>query len=360
MIVLNGEPFVRYNLDSIYPFAHQIIVVEGACTAAKSVAAPDGHSVDGTLELLRRYAAENDPEHKLTIVTAKDEGYVDGFWPEKNEMCWAYSKRANGDYLWQVDSDEFYVSDDIKTVLELLKTGVDSISFPTLHFFGGLEYRVEGFRFVCDRYEEYHRLFKWGEGYKYKTHRPPTVMNERGEDLRSKRWLGANDLKAKGIFLYHYCYLFPHQVMTKSSYYATSSPSKVQLMNHGFISGADKWGVDVYMNLSRPYRMFIQGDYICWLERFKGKCPDDVRRMMSDVQSARKSVQVRRTDDIEKLLARPSYRLGTWGLHLFLKCINNPVGLNLRKYGLAFLQYSRDGQLFKRGGRFVRRLLRLG
>jgi hypothetical protein len=29
MIVLNGEPFLRYNLRVLYPFAHQIIVVEG-------------------------------------------------------------------------------------------------------------------------------------------------------------------------------------------------------------------------------------------------------------------------------------------------------------------------------------------
>ena len=32
MIVLNGEPFVRYNLRALYPFAHQIIVVEGVCS----------------------------------------------------------------------------------------------------------------------------------------------------------------------------------------------------------------------------------------------------------------------------------------------------------------------------------------
>ena len=29
MIVLNGEPFVRYNLRAIYPFAYEIIIVEG-------------------------------------------------------------------------------------------------------------------------------------------------------------------------------------------------------------------------------------------------------------------------------------------------------------------------------------------
>jgi len=30
MIVLNGEPCVLYNLRALYPFAHEIIVVEGA------------------------------------------------------------------------------------------------------------------------------------------------------------------------------------------------------------------------------------------------------------------------------------------------------------------------------------------
>jgi hypothetical protein len=70
MIVLNGEPFTRYNLRSIYPWAHQIIVVEGACRSAAAVATGNGHSVDGTLEVLRRFQREEDPEHKLTVVTA--------------------------------------------------------------------------------------------------------------------------------------------------------------------------------------------------------------------------------------------------------------------------------------------------
>jgi hypothetical protein len=30
IIVLNGEPFTRYNLRALYPFAHEIIVVEVA------------------------------------------------------------------------------------------------------------------------------------------------------------------------------------------------------------------------------------------------------------------------------------------------------------------------------------------
>ena len=55
MIVLNGEPFVRYNLRALYPFAHQIIVVEGAAPAAAGIATPEGHSIDGTLAALKQF-----------------------------------------------------------------------------------------------------------------------------------------------------------------------------------------------------------------------------------------------------------------------------------------------------------------
>ncbi len=78
MIVLNGEPFVRYNLRALYPFAHQIIVVEGAAPAAAKIATPEGHSSDGTLETLMDFKVQEDPEGKLIIVTAEDEGHPNG------------------------------------------------------------------------------------------------------------------------------------------------------------------------------------------------------------------------------------------------------------------------------------------
>src|SRR3972149_5144723 len=116
MIVLNGEPFTRYNLRSIYPFAHQIIVVEGACGSARSISTEDGHSRDSTLEVLRRVQREEDPEKKVLVVTAEEEGRGNGFWAEKDEMSQAYAKRATGNYIWQVDSDEFYLPGDMETV----------------------------------------------------------------------------------------------------------------------------------------------------------------------------------------------------------------------------------------------------
>ena len=55
IIVLNNEPFNRYLLRQIYPFAHQIIVVEGATRFSAHASRPDGHSRDGTLEILKEF-----------------------------------------------------------------------------------------------------------------------------------------------------------------------------------------------------------------------------------------------------------------------------------------------------------------
>src|SRR5262245_14627805 len=115
IIVFNGEPFIRYNLRALYPFAYQILVVEGACAAAKTIATADGHSTDNTLEILHQFKSDEDPENKLQIITR------DGFWSEKDEQSQAYAAKATGDFLWQVDIDEFYKPEDMEAIINLLQ-----------------------------------------------------------------------------------------------------------------------------------------------------------------------------------------------------------------------------------------------
>lgn len=134
IIVLNGLPFLEYILRALYPFAYEIIVVEGACVAAARLATADGHSVDDTLEVLRRFKTENDPENKIVVVTTEDEGKANGFWSEKDEMSQAYARRGTGDWLWQVDSDEFYLEKDMGTVSSMLEKdpNIAAISFQAI------------------------------------------------------------------------------------------------------------------------------------------------------------------------------------------------------------------------------------
>ena len=109
IIVLNGEPFTKYCLRQLYPYAYEIIVVEGAVEGAEAIATQNGHSIDGTYEAIHTFKKNEDPDNKLIIIERP------GFWFDKNVMSKAYSNAATGDYLWQVDIDEFYRNEEIES-----------------------------------------------------------------------------------------------------------------------------------------------------------------------------------------------------------------------------------------------------
>ncbi len=304
MIVLNGLPFLPYNLRALYPFAHEIVVVEGAAPGAAGIAGPDGHSRDGTLAELRRFAAHEDPAGKLTVVTAEDEGHADGFWPgEKDEQSRAYAARATGDYLWQVDVDEFYLPGDMAAVVELLRARppVSAATFPTVTIWGAPWCAVDGW-FLRRGAADYHRLFRWGRGYTYATHRPPTVLDDHGRDTREGRWLRAADLRARGIAMRHYSLLLPGQVREKVEYYANWGVAARRLQGR-------RWLADSYLTLRRPYRVHNVYDYPSWLLRYDGQHPPEVERMLADLAAADGGA-LRPMADAERLLASQSYAAG--------------------------------------------------
>ncbi|HOX07105.1 MAG TPA: hypothetical protein PK280_11945 [Planctomycetota bacterium] len=304
IIVLNGEPFTRYNLRSIYPFAHQIVVVEGASPHAACIAGPDGHSTDGTLEVLRRFKAEEDPKGKLQIVTAEDCGHPNGFWPgEKDEQSQAYATRATGDWLWQVDIDEFYRPEDVRKVMEVLggDPSITGVSFPTLTVWGAPEYQVCGPHFRGEG-GVFHRLFRFGPGYKYVAHRPPTVLDAHGRNLRAGHWIDVGDPAIKGVLLFHYALLFPKQVLEKCTYYSVVMRSMYPEMK--------RWAEEDYLLLKDPYRVHTVYTQPSWLKRVRQEHPNEVMRMMTDIRAGKVRVELRQTKDIEQLLRSFTYRIG--------------------------------------------------
>ncbi len=297
IIVLNGEPFTPYCLRTLYPFAHQIVVVEGACSAAAGIATPDGHSTDGTLETLDRFKAEEDPQGKVQIVRRS------GFWSEKDEQSRAYADRATGDYLWQVDIDEFYQPEDLRVVLGMLHDdpGITAVSFEQITFWGGFDYVTDGW-YLRRGAKIYHRLFKWGPGYRYVTHRPPTVSDPSGRDLRGVKWIPGRELSRRGILMHHYSLLFPKQVIEKCEYY-----NQAPWANR---KGACAWAEDNFLRLGDPFRVHNVYDHPSWLRRFRGTHPPQIQVMRHDIEEGRIQVAMRASDDVERLLCSPRYRLG--------------------------------------------------
>jgi hypothetical protein len=303
IIVLNGEPFTRYCLRSIYPFAHEIIVVEGGHVDARSVCTPDGHSVDGTLECLYKFKQDEDTENKVQIITR------DGFWPKKDELgndrtpqSRAYAERATGDYLWQIDIDEFYREEDMIKVLNLLSSNPDitAITFPTYTFWGDINYTADSW-YLRKGAMYYHRLFKWSKNYRYLTHEPPTIVDENGVDLRKKRWIKGRTMKFKGIYMYHYSLLFPWQVEQKVSVYRDEKPD--------LYSGIVDWAENNYFRIGDEFRVHNLYKHPSWLKRFKGEAPEQVKYMMADIKGRKVDAKLRRTDDIEALVNSKSYHL---------------------------------------------------
>ena len=298
IIVLNGEPFTRYCLRTLYPFAYEIIVVEGAAPGSAEIATQDGHSTDGTLEILRQFKAEEDPENKLQIVVR------DGFWSEKDEMSQAYAARATGDYLWQVDVDEFYKAGDMTTILTMLRDdpSITAMSFKMMTFWGGFDYICDGW-YLKSGAEIYHRLFKWGTNYTYLTHRPPTVLDDQGRDLRSLHWIDGYTLAQKhNILMYHYSLVFPKQVLNKSSYYRLASWSQRD--------ENDAWAQDTFLNLKHPFQVHNVYNYPSWLEHFTGTHPAEIEYLRDALQAGKISTEQRPNDDIEHLLSSKAYQLG--------------------------------------------------
>ncbi|MHC1791977.1 glycosyltransferase [Solidesulfovibrio sp.] len=298
LIVLNGEPFTRYCLRSLYPFAHEILVVEGAVTRAMGQARPDGHSRDGTLEILHAFKAREDPENKLVIITR------DGAWEEKDAMCRAFAERATGDYLWQVDVDEFYRARDMGLVLEILADdpGLTAVAFRQRSFFAAPQFE-NGSSYLLAGGDVFRRVFRFTPGSRYVSHRPPTVCDARGLDQFAVNPLPARELERLDVRLFHYSLLFPNQVRDKTAYYATwDAPHCKELPG---------WVGEHYLGRRDPFNLFTVRDQPGWIEPYHGDHPAQAKALWDDVTAGRLAVPPYPADglaELSQLAADPVYR----------------------------------------------------
>jgi len=332
IIVLNGEPFTRYCLRSLYPYAYEIIIVEGGHEDAKVVSTPDGHSIDGTLDTLIRFKAEEDPENKIQIITRN------GFWTKRDEFgherthqSRAYAERVTGDYLWQVDIDEFYRKEDMLKIMAMLHDdpSITQVSFPVYTFWARPTYVIDGWR--KRRGEPFNRLFKWGPGYRYITHEPPTVYNDNGCNLKNLHWITEQQMAHKGIYMYHYAHLFPRQVLQKTQLYQIEKAGR-SVKDYGHIY---LWAQNNYIKLGDPYHVERHYSLPSWLDRFEGEHPQQVQCMMNDIKNGIIIEKLRDTDDVEKILESKKY-----SVNKFLLKILDPINRFWHWAGLQFIRFT--------------------
>jgi glycosyltransferase involved in cell wall biosynthesis len=276
MIVLNGDYVLRQCLESVYPFANQILVAEGPVKYWQDRGLTS--STDDTNAILDTFP---DPERKIIV--------HHGQYNEKDDQCNAYMKylRPDNDYIWNLDSDELYKPADTELLLKTLEEGrYTSVGFKSCTFFGGFKHKLTGF----EERAEFNRIQKVWPGAVWLSHRPPKILNALGATLWPERHLDFETLAAIGIRMYHYSYVFPKQVQKKVTYYREFL-NKDGTIDHYFdrvwlpwVRGDSKRKDSIENEFDGVHEFLPSKRGSCRTEEFKGTHPAVIVRDMAQLQ----------------------------------------------------------------------------
>lgn len=230
IITLNADFFIRQVLESIYPFAHCIIVADGATEWWQKQGV--FHSTDNTLDIIKSFP---DPDKKIKLVSASK-------CREKDELCrkWFEFVPADTDYVFCNDADEVHAPENIERLIRFLeKENPTSVGFKSDSFYGGFDRIIGGF----EREHSFKRVLKYVHGCFYRTHRQPTLAvkplspgdvvtpyhkSPAGNDIEGTDITGNQLYNETGITMWHGSYVSPVGVRNKIMYYegAVISPGK--------------------------------------------------------------------------------------------------------------------------------------
>lgn len=280
IITLNADFFLKQVLESIYPFAHKIIIADGAVTWWKQQGVY--RSTDDTLRIIHDFP---DPQFKILLVKG-------GPYEEKTEQCRAWFKHVpkDTDYVFCNDADEIHSPVNLEKLIRFLEKGKpSSVGFKSDSFYGGFDRIIGGF----ERNHSFKRVLKYIPGCYYRTHRQPTLSmwnthftNDESKDIAGSDINGNQLYEATGITMWHGSYVSPKGVFNKIRYYEGSViedgqciPNYFQDVWLAWVRGnenqrleiEEKWkGVQEFMPAARQYQE-------CYTEPYTGTHPPAIR-----------------------------------------------------------------------------------
>jgi len=270
MIVFEGDYVLQECLEQVYPFAEQILIAEGPVEYWQRQGRTT--SIDDTNKILDNFP---DPDNKITV--------VHGQFSEKDDQCKAYMDHINDDidYIWNLDSDEIYKTEDLEKIIGFLKDEKPtSVGIRSCSFYGGFDYYLTGFELNKDNFL---RIFRYVKGATWLTHRPPTISYPLNANIETKHVDSDTLYKRLGVQMYHYSYVFPDQVYKKVSYYKDSVSKELCIDNYfervylPWISGKRIKTENEFYG-AHEFKPQVRGE--CFTDRFAGSHPVSIQNNM--------------------------------------------------------------------------------
>lgn len=274
IIVCNGDDYLRECVLQVYDFADQIVIAEGATETWMSTfkwLTPE--SKDKTNKILTELKRA-DKEDKISI--------IHGQWKDKTHQSNGYMGLIDDDtdYIWQLDSDEFYFLKDLEKVKNyLIKEKPTYVTVKQFHFFKNYFTRAVGQSRGWGWEIPQPRIQKFYPDCLYTEHRPPMIVSPI-TNIPNDRIKTQNLTQETGVVCFHYNYVTNKQVREKMAYYAAEFPEAPRLQT---------WVKDVWERWDTD-KEFVERNYgthpTAWegsyTEPYKGNHPEQMRNKINE------------------------------------------------------------------------------
>ena len=217
----NEEEFADAVLRSIYNEVDRIIVIEGAVENRPN-STDDGHSTDSTVEIIRDFKDNHDPDKKVIFIQIKKP------WKNLEDMKQTFlDMSVPGEWIIINDADEFYRPKDIRRLRRAIELNPYACEFVPnfLHFYRDFWHvAVPG----PEWQPQHQRVFKYERGMTYNSH--PIVTDTHGHCTYFSPHYQQRRVMLNDFWIYHYGYARSgmDQIMKdKQAYY------EKELASHG-------------------------------------------------------------------------------------------------------------------------------
>ncbi len=230
-IVRNGMPFIKHHYSQFKKMDRpwRWIVVDGLaehgddsswCARSGGITVGLGSSSDdGTVEYVEHIAGADGcgrDSSRVTLVRSS------GPWRSKLAMVNAAAELIDSHcLLWQADADELWTTDQIEAVASAFDAHPEkTAAWFWCHFLVGPDRMLSTVGgWGNNPRGEWKRVWRFHPGCTWKSHSPPILVNESGEDIALVNPFYQEEMSAIGAVFQHHAYVNEGQVEAKAKYY---------------------------------------------------------------------------------------------------------------------------------------------